>query len=171
MSLLGVVCLSNLVLTVGVIRRLREHDARLPTGQPEVAVRPRPMAAEMAPFTAVTTTGEHLSSSLLPTPTVVAFFSPGCRPCEVAAPRFLRYAADLPGGREQVLVIVSGGADAPAYAEQFRPVARVVVEEPTGPVQTAFGVEGSPAFGVVDQGGVIGTATRRVADLPTAVSV
>ncbi|KOT41659.1 hypothetical protein ADK41_09965 [Streptomyces caelestis] len=169
--------LLNLVITFGVVLRMREHAGLLAEGggeqrQNRMAGRPRPMGSEAGPFTAGTIEGETVSRDTLLVPTVLGFLSPGCAPCEKAVPPMLRYAAAVPGGRDHVLVVISGPpGEAADYAREFADVARVVVEEPDGPVQSAFAVDGFPAFGILGAGGAVTLATRKVAELPAGVTV
>ncbi|MBC2906762.1 TlpA family protein disulfide reductase [Streptomyces cupreus] len=172
---LGLLCLLNLIFTYGVILRLREHSEALAEGGgrrgSRVDGRPRPMGEVASDFTAITVKGQAVSRDSLPASAVVAFISPGCLPCEEAVPDLLKYATTVPDGQSRILVIVSGPtSESAAYVEQFADVADVVVEGPSGPVQSAFAVDGVPAFGVLGAGGTITVATRKVAELPTAVS-
>ncbi|MES4904070.1 MULTISPECIES: hypothetical protein [unclassified Streptomyces] len=171
---MGLLCLVNLVFTYGVIMKLREHSEALAehSGPTEGGTgRPRPLGSAVSDFTAMTVTGQTVSRHSLAASSVVAFLSPGCLPCEQAVPDFLKYAAAVPGGRDRVLVVVSGQpSEGAEYAERFGEVAHVVVEAPGGPVQSAFAMNGAPAFGVLGAGGSVSVATRSVAELPTAVS-
>ncbi|MEV0040352.1 hypothetical protein [Streptomyces sp. NPDC050804] len=175
-ALLGLLCILNLVFTYGVIIRLREHSQLLAEGHGQdvsdpTGNRPRPMGDEPSEFSAVTLDGETVSRDSLTGPAVIAFLSPGCVPCEKATPEFLSYAGTVPEGRDRVTVVISGfPPEATKYAAQFTGVGRVIVEEPDGPVQSAFAVNGFPAFAGLDVDGAITVSSRRVADLPTAVS-
>lgn len=158
--------LANLVFTMGVIRRLREHTALIAENK-----RPVPSMGDIpGDFTAQTSDGEPISQGTLALPVLMAFLTTGCQPCEEAIPHFLAYAADYPGGRDHVIAVVTGPAhETPEYVALLSEAARVVVEDPDGPVQRAFGVKGSPAFGILDRSGIIQVATRRVEDLPALV--
>jgi thiol-disulfide isomerase/thioredoxin len=161
--LVVLLCLLDLLLTLGVIRRLREHAnqlAQLPPGlsagfPEELGV---PVGETVAGFAATTTSGELVSRELLASRTFVGFFAPGCGPCEEQLPGFVEYARAMPGGREQTLAVViagEGNAKDTEYLEQLAPVVRVVAEAPGGPVQSAFAVHGYPALYLVDDGGVV----------------
>ncbi|MFD0472431.1 hypothetical protein ACFQ0B_32145 [Nonomuraea thailandensis] len=125
--LVGLLCMVNLLLTVGLIRRLRRQSPPQP-----------PMAAGLAPggsvprFAATTTSGEPVSDELLGAPALVGFFSPGCRPCVDLLPLFAERAR---GTSDGVLAVIADGpgGDATVYLEQLEQVARVVVEAPQGP--------------------------------------
>lgn len=160
----GLLCLLDLVLTLGVIRRLREHtdllDRSMAGMSPPVGV---PVGETVAEFAATTIEGEPVSRELLAGRTLVGFFSPGCQPCEEQMPGFIEYARSNPGGTPHVLAVVAAVATDDVatdkeYVQRLAPVARVVVEEPAGPVQAAFQVTGYPAIYLVDDGGVVAAA-------------
>ncbi len=162
------VSLLNLILTLGVIRRIRQHTELLN----EQRRKPTPSMGDMpAAFVAKTVAGSTLTRESLQTPALIGFFTTGCEPCETALPLFISYAAAFSGSPERVLAVVIGPQEeAAAYNLRLAQVAQVVVEYPDGPVQTAFSVDGSPAFGILDERGVVSLATRSVADLPTPVA-
>ncbi|WP_037679618.1 hypothetical protein [Streptomyces griseus] len=145
--LVGLVCTLDLILTVGVIKRLREHSEELA----RVDRGPRPAISRgdaVAPFETLTVQGERLTHEELVNETVVAFFTPGCKACGEKLPEFLAHAQDLPGGRRQAVAVVVGDEEdkTAAYAAQFASVARVVVEEHGGPISQAFSVIGFPSL-------------------------
>ncbi|MFJ4585172.1 TlpA family protein disulfide reductase [Streptomyces echinatus] len=169
----GLLCLLDLVLTVGLVRRLRQHTELLNersnrqgshAGEVMTAVGTAPQE-----FTATTIDGEAITRDSLTTSTLVGFIAPGCKPCRAEFPHFLRAAAEHPGGREHVLAVVSDGPGSAEYAAQLKEVARVVVEAPDGVVTTAFSVRGVPAFGLLGAGTAVTAAAVHFADLPAAV--
>lgn len=168
----GLLCLLDLVLTFGVIRRLREHTSLLSQvqlGGP--AGIGAPVGSRVTDFTATTADREVVSRQSLAARTLVGFFSPGCQPCAEELPGFIERARSMPGGPEHVLSVVSGdAAEASEYVSSLSPVAQVVVEEPGGPVQTAFRVAGFPALFLVDHGGVVAAAGTSVATLETTAA-
>lgn len=166
--LVGLLALLNLVLTFGVIRRLREHTAMLSSSSQMPALM-RPVGEHAEEFVATTTEGDLVSRETLVGRTLVAFLSSTCQPCRERMPEFIELAAGFDGGRDQVLAVVgsTGGDDPTAreYAERLGAVARVVVEPERGPVATAFGVNGFPAFGVVGERGRIAVTSIELAEL------
>lgn len=139
--LVGMLCTLDLILTFGVIRRLRVHTQRLAgLGDDGEGHRAALTAGEsVGDFVSSTVDGELLSPESLDGDTLVGFFALGCQPCEEKKPEFLAYAKRLPGGRREVLAVVVGDpAAATETAAQLTQVARVVVERPDGPVSTAF---------------------------------
>ncbi len=160
-TVVGALGVVNLIFSLGVIRRLREHTEildRLAAGggaQGEsVMLRPGETVGD---FVATTMDGERVSRGALVGSTLVGFFSPDCAPCEERLPEFVDHAEHHPGGRRQVLaVIVAQDEDTagPVVAE-LASVARVVRDVGAGPVPRAFGVHGFPAFALVEPGGMV----------------
>ncbi|WFB10373.1 TlpA family protein disulfide reductase [Streptomyces sp. LX-29] len=144
--LVGVLCVLDLILTLGVVRRLREHtellanaNSGLPAG---IAV-----GEEIGDFTAATVDGETLRRADLDGETVVAFFSPTCQPCRRKMPKFVEFAKAMPGGRDRVLAAVIGDPDEAAeFAAQLGPVARVVVEGDDSGLVEAFRTSAFPTL-------------------------
>jgi hypothetical protein len=153
--LVGLLCLLDLLLTVGVIRRLRQHTELLnklqagPGGpMPDVML---PAGSAVGEFAATTTEGDPVSRELLAGRTLVGFFTPGCEPCKEKLPTFIEVAPGISGGPEQVLAVVVASAEEGAEtAARLAEVARVVVEPYDGPVVKAFGASGFPAFGLLE---------------------
>ncbi|MEU1054273.1 hypothetical protein [Streptomyces sp. NPDC005876] len=146
LTLVGSLCLLDLILTVGVIKRLREHTELLANvggagnGRASITV-----GEEVGDFAVSTVDGERLARDLLAGETLVAFFSPTCQPCKEKLPKFLEYARTLPGGRDRVLATVVGDAEASAaLVAELTPVARVVVEEYDGALSAAFQAKAYP---------------------------
>jgi hypothetical protein len=156
------VCLLDLVLTLGVVRRLRHHTELITN----LSAGDRPLHAILdegetaGPFETVATTGEPVSRDGLSGLTLVGALAPGCSACEEKLPEFIDHARTFSGGRDQVIAVVVGSEDeTEAYRERLEPVARVVVEPPmSGALGTALRLGSFPAFGVLDQSGTVVTA-------------
>jgi hypothetical protein len=143
-----VLTLVNLVVLLGVVRRLREHEARLAALDP--ARPPELIAAEgtpVGPFTARAVDGRPVDAGSLATPALVGFFSPGCDACHEQVPGFTRAAGAHSG--TALAVVLRDGGDHDALVADLRGTATVVVEEPGGGLARAFGVQGYPAFALV----------------------
>jgi thiol-disulfide isomerase/thioredoxin len=167
----GALCVVDLLLTLGVIRRLREHTELL-------SKRPGPSVPEHASltagqrpaaFAAVDTDGQkvdqHSTAARL-----IGFFSTNCPACKDLLPTFVEYAERFPGGRAQVLAVVGGTPpDTDAFTRDLTGAARVVVEEPQGTVATAFQVTGYPAWCLLDEHGVVQDSGLGFDRLPLAV--
>jgi hypothetical protein len=145
--LVAAVAVTNLVLTLGVVSRLREHAAQLAAGA-------RPGPSEMllgagerpGDFSARTVADGTVSARSLAAPALVGFFSPTCSACTEWIPRFVSAAESLPGGATQALAVVVSTADTTTEVAELRRVAQVVVEPIDGPVARAFRVRGFPAL-------------------------
>ncbi|WP_329430731.1 hypothetical protein OG339_23295 [Streptosporangium sp. NBC_01495] len=156
--LLGLLVVTNLILTVGVIRRLREHTAELATlrgggsGGVDVDVA-MSAGSSVGGFDATSVADLPVGLATLGERPLAGFFSPHCQPCKERLPSFVEYAATRPGGRDAVLAVAVGTREeTAALVELLRPVATVVVEPDRGPVQRAFGISGFPAFVLVEEG-------------------
>ncbi|MEV0386484.1 hypothetical protein [Nonomuraea sp. NPDC050643] len=170
--LVGVLCLLDLVLTFGVIRRLRAHTAQLESlgqgGSWTSDLIPSP-GFEVGEVTAATVDGETVSAETFAERTLVAFFAQGCTACEEKLPEFVSHAGAVPGGRDRVLAVVSGepGPMAETIAA-LASVARVVTGTQADPVVAAFAVRAFPTFGVVE-GGTVRAMDNDLARLPAPV--
>jgi thiol-disulfide isomerase/thioredoxin len=175
--LVGALCLVDLLLTFGVIRRLREHTTTLEglagrrpsAGHPALIERPvaagRPVViGDAAPidkpvgdFTAWTVDGERVSPDLLVSDTVAVFLAPECTTCRAKVPDVVRWAGDR--DRQRTLVVIDARVTDPAdLVEPLSTVARVVVETAGIPVTEAFGATAFPSYCVVDDGKVIASS-------------
>jgi hypothetical protein len=171
---LSIVTGLNLLLTFGVIRRLRLHSEVLRTGgsgavsDADIML---PVGARPAPFAPATTTaGEPLAHDDL-RGVLVGFFSHDCDGCRRQLPEFVTLVGSL-GPERVVAVVVDGDANANrAILAALEPVARVVTEAHGGPLQRAFAVQGFPAMGVLDADGRVTRATMAVTDLPVVLPV
>jgi hypothetical protein len=157
----GIVCVLNLLLLFGVIRRLKEHDQAIANlshgvtaGAPTDSM--RAPGSEVDEFTAMSTDGVPVTKEALAGETLVGFFSVSCAPCVENAPKFAAHAA----GVDSVLAVVvaDGGEDPSEMVGTLGGGARVVVEGYGGPVATAFGVTAFPTYAVVTSGTITATA-------------
>jgi thiol-disulfide isomerase/thioredoxin len=143
--LVWMMCVLNLLLIAGVIRRLRAPNTLLPSRPNLGAARFPAVGAKVGAFVATTVDGERLSNESLVDGSLVAFFSSGCPPCHEMLPEFIGFAALEPKGRDQVVtVVVAEGRDRDEMVSQLRRVARVLVEVHSGAVHEAFGVRAYP---------------------------
>jgi AhpC/TSA family len=159
-GLVGAVVVLNLLLTVGIIFRLRQHTEKLANlsavGGPASSIMIG-VGERAGEFATTTTDGEPVSRDLLSGLTLVGVLTPDCGACKERLPEFIARAETFPGGRGQVLAVLAGEpAQVEPYREQLAPVARVVIERPMeGPVAAALKVQGWPAFGVLDAEGTV----------------
>jgi thiol-disulfide isomerase/thioredoxin len=169
--IVGAVAVLNLVLTFGVIRRLREHTDLLGNGAD--ASRGAPTMAcvgeTIAPFTAMAVDGCPVTLDWFEGPTLVGVFAPGCEACEATLPVFAEHARSFPGGRQNVLalVVASDETDATRYTDPLAEVVVVVRDDHHGPLSTALRVTGYPAFALVDPRGTVTASALDPSRLPS----
>lgn len=154
--MLGLLCLFNLLLTFGILRRMRAeagtNGATSPFGLRS--------GSAIGEFAVTTINGEPITDKTVTG--TVAFFSVGCAACHDLLPDFLAYAREQ--GRENVVAVVGG--DDPTTVSVLTEVARVVTAELNGgPVAAAFRNTWTPALYVVSDRHIIATAAR-LSDLP-----
>jgi hypothetical protein len=153
--LVGVLGLLNLALVLALIRSMRiQPRGRTPMEYPGILRR----GTKAPEFTTTTVTGQTLSlSDLLGARSVIAFLSVRCPPCRTELPHFVEFARTVPGGKGQVLAVVTGddAALTGGFAAQLEGVASVVVETRHGPMSTTFSITGSPVFFALDERGYI----------------
>ncbi|SCF01451.1 redoxin domain-containing protein [Micromonospora chokoriensis] len=174
-AIVGIICLLNLLLTVAVIRRLREHTELINrTGQqfPEQQDLTRQPGAQVDEFRVTTVDDRALTRDDLRDGMLVAFFSPRCPSCEEQKPAFLDYAGAMPGGRENVVAVVLGSPEEVAgLVAQLEQVAQIVLEANVdGAMSSAFDLRGYPAFCLMGQDAVLAATGYRVDMLPEAAT-
>ncbi|MFC7545672.1 TlpA disulfide reductase family protein [Plantactinospora sp. GCM10030261] len=166
--LVGAIGVLNLLLTLGVLRRLREHSTRLAAGPAGSGPGIIETGQRPGDFAATDTDGKPVRRADLTGSVLVAFFSPDCAACVEALPQFLVEAAEFPGGRSQVLTVV--GADGPETTEmatRLAEVSRVVVDGAGGRVAGAFQVAAFPAWCLLDPSGDVRHSGSGWTGLPT----
>jgi hypothetical protein len=168
--IVGVVAVLNLVLTFGVIRRLREHTDLLANGVGASRGAPTMIGVgeSIVPFTTTAVDGSVVSLDGFADLTLVGVFAPGCEACEEKLPVFVDHAGSFPGGRQNVLALVVAPDDGEAapYVDTLAGVAVVVREVSHGPVSAALGISGYPSFAHV-RGGVVRASALDPTRLPT----
>ncbi|MEU4510420.1 hypothetical protein AB0G05_13045 [Nonomuraea wenchangensis] len=164
--LVGALCAVNLLLTLAIIRRLREHAAQLAAVGP---ARPPLVAAgtELPEFASAAADGTTLSRDFFAGPTLVGMFSTSCAACHERLPEFTTRARSL-GPTRALAVVVDDQGDAGTFAAALTPVATMVVEPAGGPLAKAFQASFFPAFYLVDGQAVITAAALTPDELPLA---
>lgn len=168
---LALICLLNLTLTVGVIRRLREYAGLLgridALGRAHGGTGPGPEVGKpVGDFSAITVDGDELNRAMLAESTLVGFFSPGCQPCAELRPAFIEYAVGLSRNRVIAVINAGSGAEAAADVQALASVAQVVVERPGAePLSTAFAATSYPMLCTVDGSGRITGSGRTLTGL------
>jgi thiol-disulfide isomerase/thioredoxin len=162
-ALFGALTLLNLLLTFGVIRRLRERPANTIVATPGF---PAP-GTLIGDFTSRDLDGRPVSRSELSGRTLVGFFSPGCDACRDRLPDFVSAAASF-GPQRSLAIVMSDAASASDYLPSLTPAARVVLDDPDGPLISAFAITAFPSFFVVGDGGRIVAGGVTLTGLPVA---
>jgi len=159
----GCLCLLDLLLTFGVLRRLREHAELLAGAAPGLAVGERP-----ANFVAVSTAGQTISgpSGLR----MAAFFSSSCSVCPGKVAPFLNYVATAGFSPDGVLAVVATETEASDYVADLSGAASVCVEPQGGSVGNAFQLKGFPSFFLLNADGVIVASAFDPDSLPEPVT-
>ncbi|NEA34324.1 thioredoxin-like domain-containing protein [Streptomyces sp. SID13031] len=170
----GVVSMVNLLLTFGVIGRLREHTEKL-SAWPLGTAADSTLAVGDSPgdFAATTTEDEAFDRTSLLGGQVVGFFSPNCDSCKDLVPKFVEHAATTARGKGRVLAVVVVDNDegaAESLVRSLEPVARVVTERIGGAISSAFKVSGFPAVYVLDNSGTV-AASRLAPDSQDRMAV
>ncbi|MQY08405.1 TlpA family protein disulfide reductase [Actinomadura macrotermitis] len=167
--LLGALTVLNLLLTVTIIRRLRDqpqhdHDrdeaAALPfslleTGTPVPAVQAADLAGRPVDFTGGTT--------------VVGFFSGSCQSCRAHVEPFLAYVR----GRavtDAVAVVSGDAAEGADLVAALREHVRVVAEPADGRLAAAFKVGVFPTFYLVGPDATVAAGHTSIRALPAPVA-
>ncbi|PBC86933.1 AhpC/TSA family protein [Streptomyces sp. KS_16] len=155
--LVGALCVLDLILTLGVVKRLRDHTALL-ANTSAVDTYTINVGEHVGEFTSSSVDGEEVTHQLPEEDTLVAFFSPTCGPCKDKLPKFVEHVERRGIARERVLVAIVGDAEeSRGFIEQLSPVARVVSERSDGLLTAAFKVKAFPTVLTVSPDGVGGT--------------
>jgi peroxiredoxin len=158
--LVGALCLVDLILSLGVVRRLRAHSSLiehiLTRDMDRTPI--RRAGERVDAFSAVTSGGGLVTRETLTESAgsvLVGFFSPDCDTCRERLPEFVRKAGRW---EETIAVVVGEKAEAMELADSFglREAARVVLESPKDAAMAdAFGVRAFPSVCVVDGTGLV----------------
>ncbi len=173
-GIIGIFCLLNLALTLGLVRQMRRYSDALDARRTGSNSLWRFKAGTRAPdFSVVTTTGEtHSLGTVAGQRVLIAFFSVMCPPCRVQAQLLKEYAESSARDTSQVIAVICGqGGIASEFARELDGAMPVAVEPLRGPTVTAFAVSSFPTFYVIGADGDIEASAISVADLPAAERV
>jgi cytochrome oxidase Cu insertion factor (SCO1/SenC/PrrC family) len=170
-AVVGVLCVLDLLLTFGVIRRLREHTELITRiSAPDVPVISLTTGESPSAFSAITMNGTPVTGPAgLRT---VAFLSTTCSVCPGRVAPFMQYLIDHRIGKQDVLAVVVGlDDDRPSYTDQLAKVAQVSPARHNDELTKAFKVVGYPAFCLLGTDGAVLATTHDPALLPVPVAV
>jgi hypothetical protein len=160
--LLGIVTALNLVLILAVIRRLRRHEeerkesrhghegfGNLPSGPP--------VGEPLPALSAVALDGSPVTSDgLRGREAALTFLSTDCSACVAAAGDLPEFARRTGMDVDQMVVVIAGDDEtARSLAAPLAGVARVLLEESSGPLTTRYEVKAAPTTVMVDATGTV----------------
>lgn len=157
----ALLCLFNLLLSFGMIRRLRQHTELLnrPLHEPAERDLVRPVGSTVGEFATTTVDGEPVSRDSVGAAALIGFFSVTCPACRERKPDFLagapRYAA---AGWTVLAVVVGDPAASAELVSELRPAGTVLAEDVGGPVGDAFTLTGYPAFVLVRDNQIVASS-------------
>lgn len=156
---LAILTLFNLLLTVGVVRRLRKHSELLSAldGGVPVGVGPvKPAVGEVLPDFAVTTVQNAIVTrqNMTKGTAVLGFFTTDCAPCLTLFPDFLKHLSER--RYDNALIVLNASADGRAQdmARQAGSLAHVAVVADIDDVAGDLGVDRFPTV-ISTTGGVV----------------
>ena len=168
--LIGLACAANLLLTFGVIRRLK---AGAGTPSADHGLPPTlPVGSPLPTFAADTIDGARVDNTTMAgSRQLIGFFSTSCASCKDRAPEFLAYAAAEGFDSRRTLAIVQGPA---AHTAEFvrahldaASSLSIAVEPEDGPLARSLGVVAFPQFYLVDADGHLESVALSIRRLPT----
>jgi hypothetical protein len=169
LGFVGCLCLLDLLLTFGVIRRLREQSEILSTRTSPGRAMGLSAGNTPAPFSAVTTAGDLVNGAA--GLRLVAFFS-SCPICPQRVPPLAEYLRVHRVSRDSVLAVsIGSGSEPQPYLAELAPLAQVCAEPEDGAITRAFEVTGFPWFFLLDADGVVIASGYDPATLPEPATV
>jgi hypothetical protein len=164
--LVGALGLLNLLLTITVIRRLRQHPAVLGGGRSSVERGLLPVGATITGFSSRTVDGDRITGTSFESPTLVTLFSTDCGACTDEIPLLVAWLDRHRYARNQALAVVTGDPGlAKPFVQALRDRVALVVEPIHGPVSTAFATTAFPACYLVDGTGTVLAAATTLDEL------
>lgn len=146
---------SNLVLILGIVRRMRQMGPMIPADYLDIESGPQP-GTPLPEFAVRTTDGGQADSSAFTAGRgLLAFLSVGCGACSEELPQLRSYVAKERLDPTRSLILVSGDPDGVGeYARAASMFARVVVEEANGPLIRTFDIKAFPTVLALHDGRV-----------------
>lgn len=156
-------CLFSLVLNYAVIRRLREHTDLLTKlsrkrdhDAPVDGVMHAP-GTLIAPVRTRAVDGSEVEVGGPDGRTLIGFFTPHCSACTERLPDFLSFAADMPSANV-VAVAIGDAEETSELAAKLAPAGKVVNEQDGGTLGKALGVQGYPAFALLESSRIVASS-------------
>ncbi|MBB6405673.1 hypothetical protein [Arthrobacter sp. AZCC_0090] len=168
----ALIAVVNLVFTLAVVRRLREHESKLgdistKSAATDLMVKPGEAPAN---FDSLTIAGERLSTASLGAGTLIGFFLKGCAPCSELFPDFVKAVREY-GGNSRPIAVLAGFSDEDNdYVAALSEFAHVVFENQSDTSDTltkAFKVSAYPSVCTMDAAGCVSSTDKRIVLAPT----
>ncbi|MET8526294.1 TlpA disulfide reductase family protein [Micromonospora sp. NPDC005172] len=143
-AILAALVLADLALSAAVIRRLRETEAKLieMTSPPASGL---PLGTAMPDF--VAPDGQLSRADIVGSPTLIGFFSAGCRHCPGQAEKLADRAEEITGSGVRVVSFLTAPEET---TENLGPTLQkaglLVMDDTPSAVMAAFQVQGTPTF-------------------------
>ncbi|CAL9339053.1 hypothetical protein SUDANB121_00240 [Nocardiopsis dassonvillei] len=171
--LLTALALFNLLLTLALVRRLRnlEGSPAGGAGAPPADLADIPAGMEVPEFTGVSTAGETVTSSgLRGGMALYAFLDTGCGSCKDQLRPLVDFAREVGLPPERVIAFVGDPrGDAETYTSVLEGHTTVVMQTIHHEAGQAFSLTGIPAFVFADATGTVVRSAVAVEDLRTAL--
>ena len=170
-AVLAVATAFHLLITYGLVRRLRAHTdllAVLTAG----ASRLLPAGTPIPAFTAETTGGDTITQASLWHPAAVALLAVDCPHCRTNLPDFIAYAHGGGYAPAQILAVVTSGEHTDPAARDtmvgaLTPHAAVVCEPSQGgTITTALSIQAFPTFYLTSADATLTAGAHAVSQLP-----
>ncbi|MEU8390977.1 TlpA disulfide reductase family protein [Micromonospora sp. NPDC048843] len=150
-AILAALVLVDLALSAAVIRRLRETEAKL------IEMNSPPASGLSVGTTLpefVSPDGQVSSADLAGSPTLIGFFSAGCRHCPAQAEKLADRAEEFGGtGVRVVSFLTVGEGMTDELGPTLRKAGLLVMDDSPSAVMAAFQVQGTPSFVLFDADG------------------
>lgn len=159
-AVLGALTIINLVLTAGIIRRLRDISAS-GGGSSQVSTLPDVVLSrgeQPASFEVQDACGETITEQIFKgEKTLLGVIAQGCSLCAERLPDYVEVAKKSGARGEQVITLVIADADyAETVSKTVGPSSRFIIESaPDGPFARALKLSGYPAFARFNEAGVM----------------
>ena len=155
----GGLCLLNMLLTFGVLRRLREHSAQL-AEIPDFSMDDGPgysakfIGRPLSGFSARAIDGTLVSSeSLTGNAGMIAVLRIGCGPCHEQLPGFVAWASNTDA--TATALVTGAESDAREMTDRLAKVSVVVAGREADELAEALGINVFPTFLEIDSTGVV----------------
>jgi hypothetical protein len=161
---LALLAVIQLLFTLAILRRLRNHGERLARFEVlDAGPEPAAPGETIGAFTTPALTGAMISDTdLRDSATTVGFFSPSCGPCTEQLPSFEERARR----HRSLAFVIDEGEPSRHLAERLAEVATVALVSADSPVTQAFSVYGYPVIFEIDAEARVIASAHDVGSMP-----